>query len=81
MISRARVHAGTRKGAADQGPLFIRPPFWTLDEEIFENERTLATVQGGTAGQARYFAIHRRPARGFHPHDLILCGAVRTLKP
>src|ERR1700747_855823 len=32
----------------------IRPTFWTLDEKILQNERALATVQGGTAGQARY---------------------------
>jgi hypothetical protein len=51
-------------------------PFWTFDQEIFEKELTLATVQRAAAGEAPYFAIFR----GFDANDLIFCGTVRTLK-
>ena len=53
---------------------------WTLEEEIFEKERTLAAVQGSTAGQARYFAIRGRPGRSFNPNNLVLRCAVWTLE-
>jgi hypothetical protein len=37
-------------------------------------------VQGSAAGQAGYFAICCRSARGFNPNELVPCCAVRTLK-
>jgi|SRR6516162_9093412 len=58
----------------------ISAPFWTLDQEIFENEFTLTAIHGTAATHACYFAISRRHARGFDPNDLVLCRAVWTLK-
>jgi len=55
-------------------------PFWTLDQEIFEKERTLTAVQGRAAGQARYYAICSRSARGFGPNDFVPRCAVPTFK-
>jgi len=55
-------------------------PLWTLDQEIFEEERTLTAMQRATAGEARDFAICSRSGRCFNPDDLVVSRAVRTLK-
>ena len=54
--------------------------FWTLDQEIFKNERILAAMQRATASNAGDFAVCSRTGRGFNPNNLVLCGAVRALK-
>ena len=58
----------------------VELPSFPLDQEILENELTLASIEGGTTGHARYFAIYCWPRRGFNPNDLVLSRAVRALK-
>jgi hypothetical protein len=61
-------YAGSR-GQGGGSATATGSPFRTLDQEIFEKERTLAAMQGATAGQARYFAVSSGTARGFNPHN------------
>jgi hypothetical protein len=52
----------------------------TLDQEIFENKRTFAAVEGSAARYAGYFAVRSRSGRGLNPNDFVLRCAVRTLE-
>jgi len=54
--------------------------FWTLDQKIFEKERSLTAKQRAATGYAGYFAICGRSLRCFNLDDLILRSAVWALK-
>src|SRR5262249_29464224 len=53
---------------------------WTLDQEVFEDEHTMASPQGTAATHTCYPAIRSRLGRDFDPNHLILGPAVRTIE-
>jgi hypothetical protein len=46
--------------------------FWTLDQEVFENEHALAALQGATPTHASYLAISSQLRRGFDSNNFVL---------
>ena len=54
--------------------------FWALDQKVFENEFTLAAIQGTAATHASNLAISCGARRGFNSHDLVPSPAMRTIE-